>query len=140
MAVQDLTIEGVAIRFAAATAIIFATYNPEGYSYYHWAILNWDEFDPVKAFAGVVLLIGWTIFLRATGRSLGAFGLILALALFGSIVWGLVYYGLIATDNTRAITYLSMFVIAGVLTAGMVWSMVRRRMSGQLDVGEVDGI
>ncbi len=31
-----------------------------------------------------------------------------------------------------------MFVIAGVLTAGMAWSMVRRRMSGQLDVDEVD--
>jgi uncharacterized protein DUF6524 len=138
MAVQELSFGGVALRFVVAILIVFATYNPEGYSYYHWAVLNWSEFDPVKALAGIVLLIGWTVFLRATARSLGAFGLILAFAFFGAIVWALVYYGLIATDSSRVITYLSMFVVAGVLTAGMAWSMVRRRMSGQLDVGEVD--
>jgi len=138
MAAKDLSIAGVALRFAVALFVVFATYNPEGYSYYHWALLNWSEFDPLKALAGVVLLIGWTVFLRATARSLGAFGLILAFAFFATIVWALIYYGLIATDSARVITYLAMFVIAGVLTAGMAWSMVRRRMSGQLDVGEVD--
>lgn len=138
MAAQDLTFGGVALRFVAALLVVFATYNPEGYSYYHWAVLNWSEFDPIKALVGIVLLIGWTVFLRATARSLGAFGLILAFAFFAAIVWALVYYGLIATDSSRVITYLSMFVVAGVLTAGMAWSMVRRRMSGQLDVGEVD--
>ena len=140
MAVQDLSFRGVALRFFAATVIVFATFNPEGYSYYHWAVLNWDEFDPIKALAGIVLLIGWTVFLRATARSLGVFGLVLASAFFAAIVWGLIYYGFIATDSSRTIMYLSMFMVAGVLTAGMVWSMVRRRMSGQLDVGEVDGI
>ena len=140
MAVQDLSLKGVTLRFSTATTIVFATFNPEGYSYYHWAVLNWNEFNPVKAVAGVVLLIGWTVFLRATARSLGVFGLILAFAFFASIVWALVYYELIATDSSRVVTYLSMFVVAGVLTAGMVWSMVRRRMSGQLDVGEVDNI
>jgi len=138
MAAKDLSIAGVALRFAVALFVVFATYNPEGYSYYHWALLNWSEFDPLKALAGVVLLIGWTVFLRATARSLGAFGLILAFAFFATIVWALIYYGLIATDSARVITYLAMFVIAGVLTAGMAWSMVRRRMSGKLDVGEVD--
>ncbi len=130
---------GVALRFVAAIMLTFATYNPEGVSYYHWAILNWTEFDPLKALAGVVLLIGWTIFLRATSRSLGVFGLMLALAFFGVIVWALLYYGIIATDSSRVITYLVMFVVAGVLTAGMVWSLVRRRVSGQIDVDDVDG-
>jgi len=138
MAAKDLSIAGVALRFVAALFVVFATYNPEGYSYYHWALLHWSEFDPLKALAGVALLIGWTVFLRATARSLGAFGLILAFAFFATIVWALIYYGLIATDSARVITYLAMFIIAGVLTAGMAWSMVRRRMSGQLDVGEVD--
>ena len=138
MATKDLSIAGVALRFFAALFVVFATYNPEGYSYYHWAILNWSEFDPLKALLGIVLLIGWTVFLRATARSLGVFGLVLAFAFFGTIVWALIYYGMIATDNSRVITYLAMFVVAGVLTAGMAWSMVRRRMSGQLDVDEVD--
>lgn len=138
MSARELTAAGVGLRFLAAVLLLFATYNPEGYSYYHWALLDWGNFDPIRALIGVVLLIGWAVFLRATGRSLGTFGLILALAFFGVIVWALVYYDVIEPTSRRAITYLSMFVLAGVLTAGMVWSMVRRRMSGQLDVDDVD--
>ena len=138
MSKQELTAAGVGLRFAAAIVLILATFNPEGYSYYHWALAEWSNFDPIKALVGVVLLIGWTVFLRATGRSLGTFGLILALAFFAAIVWALVYYGVIEPDSRRAITYLSMFVLAGVLTAGLVWSMVRRRVTGQLDVDDVD--
>ena len=139
MSKTELSAAGVALRFAAAVILIFATYNPEGYSYYHWAVVDWSNFDPIKALAGVVLLIGWTVFLRATARSLGTFGLILALAFFAAIVWALLYYGMIEADSRRTITYLIMFVLAGVLTAGVVWSMVRRRVSGQIDVDDVDG-
>ena len=64
--------------------------------------------------------------------------MILVIAFFGVIVWALVYYDIIEPTSRRAITYLSMFMLAGVLTAGMVWSMVRRRMSGQLDVDDID--
>ena len=139
MGKQELSALGLGLRFGAALLLIFATYNPAGYSYYHWAVVDWSNFDPIKALVGVVLLIGWTVFLRATGRSLGAFGLILALAFFAAVVWGLVYYGLIEVGSRRTVTYLAMFVLAGVLTAGMIWSMVRRRMSGQIDMDDVDG-
>ena len=138
MAKHELSLVGIVLRFVAAFILVFATYNPEGYSYYHWAVLNWGEFDPIKALAGILLLIGWTVFLRATGRSLGPFGLVLALAFFGVIVWALIYYKLLATDSARVVTYLSMFIVAGVLTAGMVWSLVRRRVTGQVDVDDVD--
>ncbi len=138
MSARELTASGVGLRFAAAVILIFATYNPEGLSYYHWALADWSDFDPIKALVGVVLLIGWTIFLRATGRSLGMFGLILAGGFFAAIVWAFVYYGMIQADSRRAIVYLSMFVLAGVLTSGMVWSFVRRRVTGQIDVDDVD--
>ena len=138
MATRELTFVGIVLRFVAALVLVFATYNPEGYSYYHWAVLSWDEFDPIKALAGILLLICWTVFLRATGRSLGPFGLALALAFFGVIVWALIYYKLLATDNARVVTYLSLFIVAAVLTVGMVWSFVRRRVTGQVDVDDVD--
>lgn len=138
MADQEISFGGVGARFAAALALVFATFNPEGYSYFHWALLDWQAFDPIKGIVRVVLLIGWTVFLRATSRSLGAFGFVLAVAFFGMLVWALVYYGFIAADSSRAITYLGSFVLAGVLTAGMVWSIVRRRISGQVDVDEAD--
>ena len=87
---------------------------------------------------GVVLLIGWTIYLRATLRSLGPFGLVLAVAFFGTLVWLLVDTGLIPANSVRAITYIVLVIISGVLAVGVSWSHVRRRITGQADVDEVD--
>ncbi len=88
--------------------------------------------------AGVVLLIGWTIFVRATSRSLGAFGVILALAFFGTLFWLVTQWGLIPANSVTAVTYIVLFIIGAVLGTGMSWSHVRRRLSGQADVDEVE--
>ena len=47
-------------------------------------------------------------------------------------------FEIIQRDNPRVITYVSILAIAGILTAGMVWSQVRRELSGQVDVGDLD--
>jgi FtsH-binding integral membrane protein len=86
----------------------------------------------------VVLLIGWTIYIRATLRSLGGLGLGLAVAFFGIIIWWLVDIGLIGLGNVSAFTYLILFVIAAVLATGMSWSHIRRKLSGQTDVDDVE--
>lgn len=128
---------GVAARFVAAFLLIAATFNPEGRSYYHWVVPELPDFDAVKAFAGVVLLIGWTVFLRAATRSLGVFGFVLAAGFFGTLIWMGIDFEMIDRDSPRVITYVSMLALAGILTAGMVWSQVRRELSGQVDVDDV---
>ncbi len=138
MSDREFTWAGAGIRFLAAVLLILATYNPEGFSYYHWALAGLPDFDALKAFAGVVLLIAWTVFLRATMRSLGAFGLALALAFFGTLVWLLIEYAGLPTDSVRVVSYLVIFVLSGVLAAGLSWSLVRRRVSGQLDVDDLE--
>ncbi len=95
--------------------------------------------DPLLIFAGVVLLIGWTIFLRATGRSLGVFGLVLAFAFFGTFIWMLVNWNWIPADSTRAMSYIVEVVLSGVLATGVSWSHIRRRITGQIDVDEIEG-
>ena len=90
------------------------------------------------AFIGVVLLIGWAIYLRATIRSLGAFGTLLAIAFFATLVWVLLTYTPIPKDNMKVVLYLVLAGLAGVLSAGISWSHVRRRLTGQLDVDETD--
>ncbi len=135
---NGLSAGGVAARFAGALVLIFATYNPEGRSYFHWVYPTLPEFDAVKAFVGVVLLIGWTVFLRAATRSLGFFGFVLAAAFFATLIWMGIDFGLIAQDNPRLLTYVSLVAVAGVLTAGMIWSQVRRELSGQVDVDDVE--
>ncbi len=89
-------------------------YKPEGQSYYHWAIPTLPEVDAVKAFVGVVLLIGWTVFLRAATRSIGVFGFVLAAGLFDTLIWMGIQYEYIQKDNPRMIRYVSMLAFAGV--------------------------
>lgn len=135
---KEITAAGVGLRFLAALVLVFLSYNPEGYSWYHWALRDLGSFTVLKGFAGVVLLIGWTMFLRATLHSLGAFGIGLAVAFFGTLLWLIVDWGLVPADSVRAVSYLVLLAASGVLTAGMTWSHIRRRVSGQFDVDEIE--
>ena len=125
-------------RFLLALVVVFATYNPNGWSFWHWIAPDPAAITPAKGIVGVLLLIGWVILLRATLRSLGGFGILLAGALFGCIVWGLLYWGVVPKDSTTAIRWLAQLVIVAVLTAGVSWSHIRRRISGQYDMDDVD--
>ena len=139
MAVKSIGWVGILLRFFVAIILVFATYNPTDYSYYDWFRNMLPEIDPLVIFSGVVLLIGWTIFLRATVRSLGAFGLLLAFAFFGTLIWLLIFWDLVPADSVTAITYIILVVISGVLATGISWSHIRRRMTGQVDVDDVEG-
>lgn len=125
-------------RFLFALILVAATYNPEGYSYIHWALRDISEFTAFKALAGVILLVGWVIYGRATLRSLGPFGLALAIASFGCLAWVLIDLNWIDTGSLRAVSYLSMFIVSAVMAIGISWSHVRRRLSGQVDADDVD--
>jgi len=101
-------------------------------------LTDFSIFGPEQAVAGILLLIGWVIYLRATVRSLGLLGLVLMIALCASLVWLITSWGWISPDNPRAFAYVSLVIIAFILATGMSWSHVRRRMSGQADVDAVD--
>ena len=138
MAQKGISWFGYLLRYTFAAILVFATYNPH-YSYFHWFRDMLPEIDPLVIFAGVVLLIGWTIFLRATVRSLGAFGLLLAFAFFGTFIWMLIYWDLVSVESFTRLTYVVEVVLSGVLGTGISWSHIRRRMTGQIDVDEVEG-
>ena len=125
-------------RLIMALVLVFATYNPSGYSYFHWVKQHWGAFDPLVAFAGVVLLIGWVMFIRATARSLGLLGILLAAGFFGTLLWLVIDRGWLAADNLQLITYIVLVLLSAILAVGMSWSHIRRRLTGQLDVDEVD--
>ncbi len=130
------------IRLAAALVLVFTTYNPLKWSFFHWvqsAILDFTQANVFMALAGIVLLIGWVIFLRATMHSLGLFGTVLAVAFFGVLIWVVLTYLPIPKNNLEIMTWLVLIGVAGVLSAGISWSHIRRRMTGQIDVDETDG-
>lgn len=125
-------------RWVFAIALVFGSYNPSGYSYISWLLAEQTVFGPVVAIIGLVLLIAWIIYLRATFLSLGWLGVSLGAALFSCIVWLLVEVGWLSLDSTGVITYMALIVLSLILATGMSWSHIRRRMSGQLSVDDVE--
>ncbi|MCW8934748.1 MAG: DUF6524 family protein [Gammaproteobacteria bacterium] len=135
---NEMTWFGIGIRFLIALIIVFATYNPSGYSFYDWLLQENSANIAFKIFIGVVLLIGWAIYIRATRRSLGMIGITLAIAFFAALLWVLIDLNIIPADTATAITYIALFILGCLLATGMCWSHIRRRMTGQLDVDEIE--
>ena len=138
MADRSFDFSGFMIRWLMALFLVFMTYNPSGYSWYHWLVGAENKVDPLIALTGVLLLIGWVIYVRATARSLGVLGALLSLALFGTLVWALVYYRIISLENTTFLTYILQVILSAVMAIGLSWSHVRRRLTGQFDVDDSD--
>ena len=137
MAESGISWSGIVFRFLAALILVFATYNPEGYSYFHWAIMEYKSITALKAFVGVVLLIGWVIFVRATINSLGLVGLVLAIGFFGTLLWIIVDWGWVPLESIKLLSYIVLTMASAILATGMSWSFIRRKISGQYDI--VDG-
>ncbi len=132
---------GFVLRLLFALVLVYATYNPEGYSYFHWiqASLNRTETgllgsDALKFVAGILLLAGWLIYVSATRDALGWFGVILLLAFSGGVIWLFADMGLFEPSNYRLIVHFTEIVLAFILAFGMSWSHIHRRLTGQVDI------
>ena len=125
-------------RCLFAAALVFGTYNPTEYSYIKWAFAEGTEFGPVVAFVGVALLIGWIVFLRATFLSMGWLGIILGGALFGCLIWLLIDVCWLSLESTSALTWIILLMLSLILATGLSWSHIRRRLTGQVDVDDLE--
>ena len=85
-----------------------------------------------------MLLTGYVIYLRATLRSIGAFGMLLVTAIFGALIWVLIDWGILTLENPTLTTWLGLLALSLVLGIGLSWSIVRRRLTGQTDVDDID--
>jgi hypothetical protein len=136
---QDFGPGGFFIRLVAALLLVFLSYNPSGISWFHWVRADLPGITPLVALSGIALLIGWTIYIRATLRSLGTLGLILAFAFFGALLWLVIDAGIVPADSVEAITWIVLVLLSLVLAVGISWSHVRRRLTGQYDTDELEG-
>ena len=129
---------GFLVRWISAFVLLVATYNPSFTSYSTWVGANFSSNMPVAVLLGLVLIAGYLIFLRATLSSIGILGMILILALVGALLWVLFSQGLLTFGNYAFNAWVVIFALSLVLAVGMYWSVIWRRMSGQVDVDEVD--
>jgi hypothetical protein len=129
-----------ALRFLLALILVLATYNPTPYSFVDWvaeAVGN-SDLDAVHFFVGVVILIGWVMLVRATLNSLGSLGLLLGVALIGTLVWLLYDIGLLTGSSFAFFTWIALIGISALLAVGLCWASLWRSLTGQYSVDEVE--
>jgi hypothetical protein len=129
---------GFLLRWMCAFVLLAATYNPTPYNYLRWTLDYGAQNISIAVLVGLLLLIGYIIYLRATLRSIGGFGMTLVLALVGAILWVLYDFGVLTLENAGFNTWLGLFALSVVLGVGLSWSHVRRALSGQADMDDVD--
>jgi Family of unknown function (DUF6524) len=126
------------LRLVAAAVVVFATFNPTGHSYVQWVAPSFPRIEPLQAVAGIALLIGWILHLRATLRSLGPLGVLVAGAFLAAILWLLVSWGWIRMERSDTVAWVVLSMITVLLAVGISWSEIRRRITGQVDVTDAN--
>jgi hypothetical protein len=137
---DGLTAIGFLWRLVAALVLVLLTYNPSGHSAYHWitSAISDSAFGPLHLLLVALLLIGWVIYWIATWRALGTLGVSLAALVLGAIIWLLFDIGLLESQSVSAMTWISLVCLALVLAIGVSWSHVWRKLTGQINVEDVD--
>jgi len=132
LAGTGISIGGFLLRLLAAGLLVFATYNPAGYSYVHWVRQAGGGPLPLKVLAGIFLAAGWLFCVRSTLRSLGHIGTALAAGFFGVLIW--LFVDLRGADvKGSAIAWFVLACLAATLAVGLSFSLVKRRVTGQID-------
>lgn len=137
MAKAAITWEGFLWRWVLALVMVLGTFNPTAYSYFNW-VTKAEGMVSVKVLIGVVLLILFVVYLRATWYSIGPIGLALAAAFFGALIWVAIDFGLLSLSQGSVMTWIVLVVLATIMAIGMSFSLFRRRISGQVDVDDVE--
>lgn len=129
---------GFFLRWGFAFLLLAATFNPTEYNYANWVIDYGNANLSIAVLAGLILGIGYIVYLRATLRSIGAFGMLLVLAVVAAGLWVLYDFGVLRLDNANFNLWLGLAALSFVLGVGLSWSHVRRALSGQADMDDVD--
>ena len=129
---------GFILRWLFAFVLLAATYNPTPHNFVRWVQYNGQGQMSLAVLGGLLLVIGYVIYVRATLRSIGLVGMVLVLAVVGAALWVAFDMGWMNFENPTANTWVALVALSLVLGIGLSWSHVRRRLSGQADMDDVD--
>ncbi len=130
---------GIFLLWLGAFALLSATFNPTQWNFIRWAEANYATQMPLSLLLGLLLGVGYMIYIGATLRSIGAFGMILVGAIVAALIWVLMDYGVLSLNSTSVNIWLGILALSVVLGVGLSWSILRQRLSGQASVDEIDG-
>jgi hypothetical protein len=129
---------GFVVRWIFAFLLVGLTYNPTDLNYVRWAAANYSTQLPLVILVGLLLFVGYVVYFSATLRSIGMFGMLLVLAVVLALLWVLYTWGWLSLENRGLNIWLGIVALSVVLAVGMTWSIIWRRMSGQIEVDDSD--
>jgi len=133
-----MNIGGFLLRWLFAFVLVAVTFNPTGYSLFHWLWPLSDVQLPLKILVVIVVLGSYIFYLSATFKSLGFLGIIILLAFCSTLIWLFVDQGWLDLSNSGILTWIMIFMISTVLGIGISWSHVKKRITGQFDTDDVE--
>lgn len=126
-----MTTPGILVRTLTCFLLVFATWNPTGYSFVSWALHDPAATAAEIAAAGALLLALHVLFVRMAWVALGADGIVASLAIILAGLLTLHELGVLDLWRSDVRTYLLLGSFALVLAIGMTWSLLKRRVVGQ---------
>ncbi len=129
---------GFLLRWLFALVLVAATFNPTRWNFVRWARDHFSDQLPVTVLLGLILVVAYVIYIRATLRSIGGFGIVLVTAVVAALLWVLFDWGWLTLENPAFNQWIGILAISLVLGVGLSWSFVRRALSGQYDVDDHD--
>ncbi len=138
MANEPLPLAFVFARFLFSLALVLATYNPTGYSFYHWITDLTAGPLSVKVFVALMLGMIYYAILRVVIAAFRRSGLIVG-GLAG-VLFAVELASVVAARQSHPSwhfyillsQYAALCTIAIVLSVGVSWSQLIERLTGQL--------
>jgi hypothetical protein len=130
---------GVFLRWSGAFGLLAATFNATGWNHIRWARANFSDRMALWVFLGLLLAVDHMVYSVATLRSIGPFGIILVVAIFGAGLWGLHEWGLLSLSNRSLKLWLGILALSLFLGVGLSWPIRRQKMSAQASADEIEG-
>jgi hypothetical protein len=119
------------IRWLAITALVFATYNPSGYSYLHW-LLEWQQEQlALKAAVGLIIAGLFWLMLVAAWLVLRLIGVLLLAGIAVSLSLTAWQLGLVP-PTSASVQFLLLAMLATTLTFAVSYAHIRFRLTGQV--------
>jgi hypothetical protein len=121
-------------RLSGVLFIVFSTYNPTGWSLWHWFEHNWPRDWTLLLPLASLYLVAYVLLILAALRSLRAGGVLLVIALLGSIVWLLVDAGIVPLSNGGDLSIILLYMGGSLLAIGVSWASAWVMLTGQVIV------
>jgi hypothetical protein len=119
------------IRWLAIGTLVFATYNPSGYSYVHWLGTWQTELVGMKLALGLLIIGAFMVLTVATWLVLRVVGLVLLLATVVALAVAAWQLGFVP-NTSDSLQFLLLAMIATYLTFGVSYAHIRYRLTGQV--------